>query len=185
ALRSPGSALHDILLQRRERSHELLLLARRHPELVEALAEVLDQRVEVLAGNAHTAMRAPHVAAAVDARPAAGLADLLHQQDLQPRNVGVGKEPVDPAVARDIAHAIINHRTEGGHAAEPLVQSLLGRTHVGVSRSAAEHGRQGRGNDDSHWKLPLRDVCIDDDIALAEAAWRAACMATYAERYER
>jgi hypothetical protein len=143
--------LDDILLERCERGHELILLARRDLELVEAQPEVLHQRVEVPTGDAHAAMGALHVAAGVDARAAAGLTDLLDQQRFQPRNVGLGEELVDAPVARDIADEVIDHGRDGRQAAKPLVQGFLGRAgHVGVGRTGAQHGRNGRRKQDSH-----------------------------------
>src|SRR5262249_14975574 len=145
----------------RQRRHQLLLLAPRHPEPVERLAEILHQRAEVLAGDSHAAMRALHVATGVDARPAARLADLLNQLVFEARNVGLGTELVDPAIACDIAHEIINHRFDGGLAAETLIERLLRRRMSrGRVDADTEHGRE-RGDSNRSHGFPL-SWCNDD-----------------------
>src|SRR5262249_56872259 len=67
----------DILLHRRQDRDQLLLLARRHLELVERLAEVADQRVEMARADAHPSMGLAHAAAGVDAWAARALPALL------------------------------------------------------------------------------------------------------------
>jgi hypothetical protein len=157
--------LDDILLERCQRGHELLLLARRDLELVEASPKVLHQGIEVPIGDSHTAMGALHVAAGVGARAAAGLTDLLDQQKFQPRNVGFGEELVDAAVARDIADEVIDHGRDGRQAAKPLVQGFLRRAgHVGVGRTGAQHGRNGRRKHDSHG-ISLHPLVNADELA--------------------
>src|SRR5215475_14468160 len=93
-LRCPDSARDDILLHRSKDRHQLALLAGGDLELVQALAEVLDQRVEMLALDAHAGMDRAHVAASVGAGAAGPLTDLLDQARLEPADIGVGEESV-------------------------------------------------------------------------------------------
>src|SRR5262249_56809647 len=66
------SARHDVLLHRREDREQLLLFARRHPELPERLAEVADQGFEVAAARAHAGMRLLQAPSGLDAWLAGG-----------------------------------------------------------------------------------------------------------------
>src|SRR5215467_11730628 len=98
--REPGLPLglrlagNDVLLHRAERGKELVLLARRDLELVEALHQVLDQCAELRVADSHSGVRALHVAPGVLARTAARFADLVDEHGLEVRNVGPGEEAV-------------------------------------------------------------------------------------------
>src|SRR4051812_14634065 len=81
-LTRPASTRDDVPLHRREDRNQFLLLARRHLELVQGLAEVLHQRIEMLVLDAHAGMDRAHVAAGIGARAARSLADLLDQARL-------------------------------------------------------------------------------------------------------
>src|SRR5439155_17234712 len=81
-LRSKRSAsrlffFYDVALHRTERAEQLIFLVRADLERVEGAHEILDQRVEVRAADAHAHVCALHVLALVLARPATRLADLL------------------------------------------------------------------------------------------------------------
>src|SRR5262249_54737888 len=95
---------------------------RRYFELVETLGEVLHQRVEILAPDAHAGMHRLHVAAGIDAGAAGSLADLLDQARLEPVDTGVSEEFVDALVGRDVLHEVLDHRRNGGVAAKPIIE---------------------------------------------------------------
>src|SRR6266508_2274768 len=90
----------DLPLHRAERPEQLVLLLGRDLELVEGLDEILHQRRELRVRDAHAGVRRLHVLAGVLARPAAGLADLIHEHALQPRDVRAREPLVDPRVDR-------------------------------------------------------------------------------------
>src|SRR5262249_40697158 len=85
----------DVRLHAAERGQELVLLLHADLELVQALHEVGDERVELGVVDAHARVRGFHAAPGVLARAAARLADLIHQHRLQARNVGAGEPLVD------------------------------------------------------------------------------------------
>src|SRR5262245_43819958 len=145
------SLLHDILLHWRQEGHELLLFLRRHLELVQGLAEVFHERVEILARDAHAGVRALHVAAAVFAGSAGRLADLLDQTGLELRDVSVGEERVDALVGGDIGDEVVDHGLDRILSAEPLVEALGGRTFLlGMNGRYGEHHRNDRGSQGCH-----------------------------------
>src|SRR5262245_63253658 len=93
-------------------------------ELVEALCEVLHQRVEILAPDAHAGMHRPHVAAGIDAGAAGSLADLLDEMRLEPIDIGIGEESVDALVGRDVLHEVVDHGRNGAIRSEEHTSEL-------------------------------------------------------------
>src|SRR5262245_39883800 len=79
----------DVRLHAAERAEQLALFLGPDLELVEALDEILDHRVELGVGDAHADVGILHALTGVLAGPAARLADLIDQSHLEPRDVGV------------------------------------------------------------------------------------------------
>lgn len=79
----------DTALQRGRDGDQLVLLLRRHLELDQGHAEVLDQRIKVPAVNVHAGMGGLHVLARIDAPAPGGDADLVGERAPQMRNVGM------------------------------------------------------------------------------------------------
>ena len=76
--------------------------------------------------DAHAGMSRLHVASGVGAGSAGAGANLLAQQTLEARYVGVGEEAVDAFVGRDIGDEIVHHSVDRGLSAKPLVQRWCG-----------------------------------------------------------
>src|SRR6185437_6264779 len=103
------------------------LLLRGHFEFVERLPEILDERVELGALDAHAMMHRLHVAARVLARPARRLADLIDELVAQIFEIAQRKPRLDARVAGDVDEEIVDDGLDGTFAAEAIEQRLLRR----------------------------------------------------------
>src|SRR5262245_34554314 len=84
-----------------------------------------------------------HVAPGIDAGAAGALADLLYQAHLEPIDIGVGEELVDALVGRDVLHEVVDHRRDGGVAAEAVIE----RPRLRDGAATGKRGCQQRGSD--------------------------------------
>src|SRR5258706_11968996 len=131
----------DVALHAAQGREQLALLLFRHFELVERRYEVAHQRAEFRIADAHPLVRSDHVAAGVGARSARGGADLIHQHLLQVRNIRIGEAAVDPAVASNVADEVVDHRRDGGFAAQPGIDAPGPPPFHVFARATPEHTR--------------------------------------------
>jgi hypothetical protein len=116
------------------------LLALRHLEFVECLADVLHQRIELAVADPHAGMRRLHVAARIDAGPTRRDADLVGELAAQARNIGAGEEVVDALVGGDVLDRLVDHRLDRVIAAKPLIERS------GLRGGAGGGGRIGKSH---------------------------------------
>jgi hypothetical protein len=125
----------NISLQRQQDGGQLSLLSRRNAVFVERFPEVLHEGIKIGVANAEAAMRSPHAAAAVAARTAARLADLLNEQTLETGYVCVAKELIDTAILRNILDKVLDDEPDGRLSSKPAIERpvvhrcVRGRTH--------------------------------------------------------
>ena len=124
----------DVLFQGQEQGRQFLLFFLGYFELVENLAEDFQRPVPIGFGDAGTGVRGFHVAAGIDARAAARLANKVDQQ-LADAELAVGGEADEETllllVVRQPRNEFIGDGGNGVVAAEPLIQRFvfgLGRT---------------------------------------------------------
>src|SRR5262245_10963419 len=131
----------DVAFHRTESAQELILLVLADLEVIERADEILDERIEVGAADAHAHVRRLHVLAVVRARPTRRLADLIDQlpferlQSIRIRR-GLCEERVDPLVARDATDELVDDRRNGLLASQPVVERFL-------LHRLTEHARYG------------------------------------------
>src|SRR6266850_927749 len=152
------SLFDDVALHRAERAQELIFLVRAGVERVERSGEILDERVEVAAADAHSHMRGLHVLALVFARTAACLADLIDELYFEAREPLAVRgrrreELVDPGVGGHARHELVHNRGDGLLAAEAVVERLLFRCLAVRARRRGGH-ENGRNHKDSRDRLP-------------------------------
>ncbi|MGC9946183.1 MAG: hypothetical protein ABSF64_07415 [Bryobacteraceae bacterium] len=106
----------------------MLLLG--HLELIERGYQVLHHGVECIVGDAPSFVRRYHIGARVTAGSARALAQeigelLFVRRGIRGIGSGVRKPLVDALVRQNPAYQIVHDRADSGHAAEPLIQTLV------------------------------------------------------------
>src|SRR5205807_2488355 len=105
-----------------EDDERLALVLGGDAERVERSGEIFGQDVAVRVRDPPAGVGGRRVSSRGAAGAARGLADLLHEERLEPRDVGVRESPVDPRVPQDVAHERVDDENDGGLAAEPVVE---------------------------------------------------------------
>src|SRR5215472_4699770 len=150
--------LDDILLQRRNRSEDLVLLLRRHAELVEGTDEIFDRGIPVRFADAQSRVRGLRVAAGVDARSAgygAELVDDVLADALDRIGAAPGEELRELRIARELAQEIVGDGGECIVSANALVERgrrLLrhGLLRGGRRGDCAGEDQGGEGGEELH-----------------------------------